>query len=126
MAAKFRSGYATMVDYTPSGAAVSAGQFVALGSGKTYGIAHVDIADGQAGAISIPNGSVIYEIDKAPATDVYAVGDLVEVDLSAHAAVPASDAAGDLTLGRCVKASANGATTVMVQLIPIAGADPTV
>ena len=66
MAAKFRSGYATMVDYTPSGAAVSAGQFVALGSGKTYGIAHVDIVDGQAGAISIPNGSVIYEIDKAP------------------------------------------------------------
>lgn len=50
-----------MIDYTPSGAAVTAGSVV-LFAGKAC-IALHDIADGVKGALAYPNGSAVYRVN---------------------------------------------------------------
>lgn len=59
--ATFRHGDPVMIDYTPSGADVSAGEVVLIGNttGLTCGIAHVDIEDGYKGALAAGGG--VYE-----------------------------------------------------------------
>lgn len=54
MEAQFKSGCPEMVDYTPSGADVSAGQVVV--TNDTPRIAHRDIADGDLGALAARGG----------------------------------------------------------------------
>lgn len=55
--AKAIAGDPIMADYTPSGAAVSAGAVVVVNNQPR--VAHVDIADGELGALAVANG--IYE-----------------------------------------------------------------
>lgn len=64
----FRHGSPIMVDYTPDGGAVSAGQVVVIGSvtantsgvGAIAGIAHVDIANNAKGALAMGGG--VYDV----------------------------------------------------------------
>lgn len=56
----FLHGDPLMVDYTPSGADVAAGDVVIF-AGKAC-IAHTDIPDGKLGALAWPNGRAVYEI----------------------------------------------------------------
>lgn len=60
--ATFRAGNPDMIDYTPSGANVDAGDVVLIGNttGLTCGIAHVDIEDGYKGALAAGGGK--YEV----------------------------------------------------------------
>lgn len=75
-------GTPLMVDYTPSGAAVAAGDVV-LFSGKAC-IAHKDIADGEKGAVAWPNGSCVYRVSAAltyqTSEDTFALGDALYVE----------------------------------------------
>jgi predicted RecA/RadA family phage recombinase len=61
--AQFRSGDVTMVDHTPSGAPVSAGDVVVIGDVPL--IAHHDIADGVKGALAAGGG--VYKMKSAVA-----------------------------------------------------------
>lgn len=114
MGARLKHGAATMIDHTPS-SAVEAGGSVELGTG-IHGIAHSPIAANELGAVSWPNGAAVYEMDKGTVTDVFAVGDIVEITQGNTAALTTAevDAGGDADFGRCVKASASGETTVLV------------
>jgi len=66
--ATFRHGAPTMVDYTPSGGAVDAGQVVILGTvaantagaGAIAGIAHTDIANNTQAALAVGGG--VYDV----------------------------------------------------------------
>lgn len=59
--ATFRHGTPVMVDYTPSGGNVAAGEVVLVGNtaGWTVGVAHLDIANGVMGALAAGGG--VYE-----------------------------------------------------------------
>ena len=59
--ATFRHGDPVMVDHTPSGADVAAGDVLVIGD--SVRIAHRDIVDGQLGALAIGGG--VYDIAKA-------------------------------------------------------------
>ena len=113
MAFKYRHGPTVMVDHV-AGSAITAGQCVTLG--KWFGIAHSDHESGDLAALSVPVSGAVYECDKDAAADVFAVGDIVEVDISAAKITPAADANGNGACGRVVKASANGDTTVWVSM----------
>jgi predicted RecA/RadA family phage recombinase len=73
--ATFRHGVPLMVDYTPSGADVAAGDVVLIGNtaGWTCGVAHLDIEDGVLGALAAGGG--VYEVvnlnNAANGTKVY-------------------------------------------------------
>ncbi len=56
--AAFRCGYPTMVPYTPSSGAVTAGDMILLGNsaGVSLGVAHSDIANSTLGEISVGGG----------------------------------------------------------------------
>lgn len=69
-----------MRDYTPSGAAVTAGDMIKI-DGLVY-VAHLDIADGELGALSSPDGSAAYRIT-LKVGDTFADGVAVTVDTSA-------------------------------------------
>lgn len=60
--ATMRHGDPVMIDYTPSGGNVSAGQVVLLGNttGLTCGIAHSDIENGVLGALA--GGGGVYDV----------------------------------------------------------------
>ena len=103
MSAYYRHGQTTMVDYVSQGE--TAGDIVA------EGVIHSDTDTGKLGAVSAFNGSVVYEIDKAAATAVYSVGDVIDYDASSNAVA----AAAGTDFGICVKASANGDPTVWVR-----------
>lgn len=62
--ARYRHGDPVMVDYTP-GADVDAGDMVLVGNtaGWTLGVAHVDIANGELGALAAGGG--VYECQVA-------------------------------------------------------------
>lgn len=115
MSAKYRHGNPLMIDYTP-GSSVTAGDVVQVGG--LCLVAHSDIPASTLGALACPSGSAVYEITKATISDVFAVGALVEIDVSEQAAVVANNANGNITFGRCVKASANGDATVWAVHIP--------
>lgn len=59
----FSHGDPLMVDYTPSGVSIKAGDVVVF-AGKAC-IAHNPIADGALGALAWPNGRAVYEYDGA-------------------------------------------------------------
>ena len=99
------------VDYTPSGAAVVAGQVVDLG--EHVGVAVTDIADGELGALQIEG---IYDFAKYTGDEI-AVGVTVYWDEGTNTATTTS-AYGEAVAGICVKAAAAGDATVRVKLVP--------
>ena len=66
--AVFRHGDPRMVDYTPSGADIAAGDVVVVGDLPL--IAHLDIEDGVLGALAAGGG--VYDIEKIAATVINA------------------------------------------------------
>lgn len=119
MPLRYKHGQTLMIDYTPAVTAVAEGNVVGFGVGdKTVGICHRPIEAGRKGALSVPNGSAIYEADKADVTDAFTIGDLVEIDISKSDIVPAGDADGDGLFGRCVESSGANVPTVLIQPIP--------
>lgn len=98
-----------MVDYTPSGAAVGAGDIVVLGAGVR--IAHSDIADGVKGALSIGGGN--YYFPKLAGSGVtLAVGTQAYWDV-ADAGCNGS-ASGNIFAGTVIVAAADGDAGVWV------------
>lgn len=87
MEATFRHGDPVMVDYTPSGADVDAGDVVLIGNttGLTCAVAHSDIADGDKGALAAGGG--VYELTNL---DNAATGAKVWWDDSANKATTTS------------------------------------
>lgn len=75
-------GSPLMVDYTPSGSSVSAGDIVLL-AGKAC-IAHSAIADGEKGAVAWPSGNAVYKVNGnltyQAVEDTFAVGDELYVE----------------------------------------------
>jgi hypothetical protein len=73
--ATMRHGDPTMMNYTPTGGDVAAGQVVSLGgnTGLSCGIAHLDIANNVQGALAIGGG--VYDVTMltniAPYAKVY-------------------------------------------------------
>ncbi|MEO2049060.1 MAG: capsid cement protein [Pirellulales bacterium] len=106
MSVKYRQGGTTMVDYVS--AAEVAGDAVDLGSGA-LGVIHSDTPSGDLGAASVANGNVVYEIDKETTANVFAVGDVVDVNLANNTA---ELAAAGTDFGICTKASSATDTTV--------------
>ncbi len=76
---EFHRGTPSMRDYTPAGA-VTAGDMIAI-DGRCY-VAHNDIAAGQLGALSSPDGSAAYRVTLHTG-GTYADGAEVQVDTSA-------------------------------------------
>jgi predicted RecA/RadA family phage recombinase len=99
-AIELHNGSPLMVDYTPSGAAVSAGDGVIVG-GKLR-IAHRDIEDGRLGALAL--GKAIYRVPLT-AANTFSDGDDVPFNDTTNAA----DALGTATVGlTAVKDAASG------------------
>ena len=73
--AQFKHGDPLMVDHTPSGAAISAGQVVVLVD--TVRVAHRDIADGALGALAAKGGVYLCAKETGVA---FADGDIVYWD----------------------------------------------
>lgn len=71
----YRHGEPKMIDYTPTGGNVSAGDVVLIGNtaGWTCGIAHVDIANNTLGALAAGDGiyHVVNENNAATGTKVW-------------------------------------------------------
>lgn len=104
-----------VINYTPSGADVSAGDVVELG--HCLGVALTDIADGDTGAVAIEG---VFTLPKVSAA-VFAVGEKLIWDTSAGAFddSAATPATGDLTgAAIAVVAGANAETTCTVKLTP--------
>lgn len=79
---EFYHGDPLMVDYTPSGSSVAAGDIVLL-AGKAC-IAHTAIADGDKGAVAWPSGNAVYKVNGnltyQSSEDTFAVGDALYVE----------------------------------------------
>lgn len=82
MGLRYKHGDVLMVDYTPSGADVTAGDIVLVGNAAC--VAHTDIPDGELGALAYPSGTAVYEIIEATswngAEDSGAIGTSVYVE----------------------------------------------
>ena len=103
------------VDYTNAGSAITAGQIVVMG--HTIGVAAVDIATGETGAVYIRGQFKVPKVSAA----VFAVGEKLVYDVSAGAFddSAATPATGDITGGAIAAvAGANGETTCEVILTP--------
>lgn len=110
MEAIFRHGSPLMVDYTPSGAAVAAGQVVVIGSFPR--IAHSDIADGKLGALATRGG--VYEMPKtAGVSSAIENGVVVYWDDTNN--VITETATGNKVIGVTVAASGDDDETQMVE-----------
>ena len=99
------------IDYVNAGSAISSGDVVVVGN--LLGVALVDIANGETGAVAICG---VYELPKASAA-VIAQGETINWDVSAgnvddNLATPAT---GDLS-GGCVAVDAAAATTTVVNV----------
>ena len=94
-----------MVEYT-TGSAVAAG--VVVSSNNMVGIVHTPLEANRVGSVDVSNGTAVYEATKASAATTYALGAKVEFDASSNAVA----SSGVAVAGICVKASANGDTTV--------------
>ena len=110
MQVRYRHGSTLMIDFT-SPTAVPAGAVVDMGGVPV--ITHSELVPNIQNAVAAPSGTAVYEVMKAVPADVFAAGDSVDVDLTLQAA--ALDGAGDMPLGRCVKASSATDATVWVQ-----------
>ena len=101
------------VDYTPSGAAVAAGQVIDLGSGLV-GIARLDIADGQLGALAVEG---VFDVIKAAGSGVtFARGATVGWDDVNNTAVASGDVNKTFDLGKAVVAAADADSKVRVKI----------
>lgn len=110
MGLQFVHGDPLMVDYTPSGAAVVAGQVVNY-LGKAC-IAHNPIADGALGALAWPNGSAVYKIEAdtafASGEDTLAAGDTLYMETADGEL--SDSATGAIAVGSVVTAIAAAAS----------------
>jgi len=101
-------------DYTP-GSAVSAGEVVTWGN--NVAIATRDIAANTPGSVAMPSGTAIYDVAKEAGEGVtFAVGALVFWDATGNTATATVT---DKGLGICVKAAADGDSTVRVLHTPV-------
>jgi len=100
-----------LVDHTPSGADVSAGQVIDLGSGLT-GVAARDITDGTLGALQIEG---VFDFTKAAGGGVtFAAGATVGWDDTNNTAVAAGT--GDFDIGKAVAAAVDAASIVRAKI----------
>ncbi len=112
MLAKFIHGKPLMVDYTPSGADVKAGDVLVVGGAVR--IAHNNIADGKLGSLAAGGG--VYDIPKAGGGGVtFADGANVYWDAGNKVA---STNNANKRMGMAIKAAADADTSVRVQHIP--------
>lgn len=89
--ARYVSGPVTMMDYTPSGADVAAGEIILVGD--YTGIAHLPIAKGELGALAIDGG--IYEVVKdGTGGPTFNQGDYIDWDADSNLAVAAGSGNG--------------------------------
>lgn len=102
MSATFQSGDPVMVDHTPSGGDVDAGEIVVLGNtaGITCGVAHKAIANTVLGSLAIGGG--VYELTFAG--NVAAWGQ-VYIDIANQVA---TNNVNDVHFGYAVEAGVNG------------------
>ena len=100
--------------YTASGADVSAGDVVEIGS--MVGIADVDIADGESGTVTIAG---VHEVTKAAGT-AWNQGAMIDWDTSASAfSTGITPASGDITdCGIAAEAAGSAAVLGRVLLLP--------
>lgn len=109
MNARFVHGSASMVDYTPSGDDVSAGDVVVIGDEPR--IAHGDIADGDLGALAAGNGQGVYEVAKeSGSSTAIAAGKKVYWDAGNSRVT--ETAGSNKVFGRTVAAAGDDDTTV--------------
>ncbi len=94
------------IDYTPS-ADVSAGDIVI--QGKTVGVAKLDIAANELGALATTG---VFDVTKASGDGGIAVG--VNVYWNVGGSVATTTAAGNIPLGKCIKAAGDTDTDVRV------------
>lgn len=94
--AELHRGNAHMIDYTPSGTDVAAGEVILINS-QAY-VAHRDIADGEDGSLSSPNGSVEYRFAKEAGVAI-ALGAPFDWDAGTNVAVATTG--GDGHVGYC-------------------------
>ena len=108
--AVFRHGAQLNADYTPT-ADTPAG--TVIDRNGTAGITHLDIKADTLGAIDAGSGNGVYELTKASAATVFALGDVVKSDSSGEAV--ATGGTG-IVVGSAAAASANGDAVVWVIL----------
>jgi len=100
------------IEYTPSGADVSAGEVVVLG--ELVAIAKADIADGVEGALTIEG---VFDVVKTGGGGItFAAGAVVYWDATNNVAT--STAGSNNIIGKAVEAAADAATSVRVKLTP--------
>lgn len=100
------------IEYTPSGAAVVAGQVVVLS--ELVAIAKADIADGALGALTIEG---VFDVAKTASAGItFSQGDIVYWDADNNVAT--STAGSNKIMGKAVKAAVNADTSVRVKLTP--------
>lgn len=119
--AKYISGKLQTVEYTPSGAAISADDVIVLGAVDakkvTVGVAMKDVADGvtEEGAVAV---SGVFEFTKVSAAVIKA-GESVNWDSSVSSVEDNAHttAAGDVAeFGKAMEDGGNGDTTLMVEI----------
>ena len=100
------------IDYTPDGAAVSAGQILRLGG--INGIANRNIPDGEQGALAIEG---VFEVTKAAGGGVtFAMGDTVGWDDVNKTAVEEADPDKTFDLGVAIADAADADDSVRVKI----------
>lgn len=106
----YHSGEQNMIDYTPSGADVAAGDLISLGTSFAglWGVALLAIVDGELGALAI---SGIYKVILKASTAI-TIGSMVEWDDTNKEASGTED--GDL--GLAIAAASSGDDWVLVNL----------
>jgi predicted RecA/RadA family phage recombinase len=98
-----------VINYIPSGSAVSAGDVVKIGN--LFGVAATDIAVGALGAVEVEG---VFDLPKAAVA--FSQGDIVYWDESAGAMTNTDDTGTNLRAGLAWKAAASGDATVRMKL----------
>lgn len=99
------------IDYTPSGADVSAGDVVV--QNELVGIALKDIADGELGALAVEG---VFDVVKTADAEAMDPGELVYWDVADGSATLLADTGTNKLIGKCVAAATAAATSVRVKL----------
>jgi predicted RecA/RadA family phage recombinase len=120
MQARLYKGCAFLVDYTPSGSAISAGQVVVINSTLSFALA--DIADGALGSLLVPGGEAELEMVKdnsniADRAALYWDADGSPVGGVALSGAVTSTSSGNTLLGYATAAAGVSAETVRVRTI---------
>jgi predicted RecA/RadA family phage recombinase len=98
------------IKYTPSGAAVSAGEVIVVG--EFVAVARNDIADGEEGVLYVVG---VYEVDKEDST-TFTAGQIVYWDASENEASDTDDSGTNKKMGIAVAAQAGTEATDKVQV----------